>query len=164
MRYEVKRTLAGKGATLAALQEMKRLTLEALRSDEVRACANDIIMMHAAAGPLYFVEAVRTYILAYVCITDEFGETLISPLRMLREIEVYGRTSGDCDDIAMLAASLLAVMGFAVRFKAIGQTPRGWYSHVFVEYSIAGLGWKPFDPTIKGIPVYDRDDFIVQVI
>lgn len=164
MRYAIKQVQPGKGATLAALQEMKKLTLEALQSDEVRRAANDIITIYVAAGPLYFVEAVHAYILAYVRITDEFGETLISPLRMLREIKRFGRTSGDCDDVAMLAASLFAVMGFGVRFKAIGQTPRGWYSHVFVEYLIAGLGWRPFDPTIKGVPVYNSDDYIIQVV
>jgi hypothetical protein len=53
--------------------------------------------------------------------------------------------AGDCDDKAVLLASLLESIGHPTRFVAIGTTPER-YSHVFVETRI-GQKWIALDPT-----------------
>lgn len=52
---------------------------------------------------------------------------------------------GDCDDKAILLASMLESIGHATRFKAVGFAP-GKYSHVFVEVQLNGK-WVPLETT-----------------
>ncbi len=82
-------------------------------------------------------------------IIDEFEELLTSPLLMLAEIEATGRASGDCDDLAMLSASILASIGADVRFIAVGELEDGGFSHVFTQYRFPEWpDWIDFDVTI----------------
>ena len=52
---------------------------------------------------------------------------------------------GDCDDKAILLASLLASIGHPTRFVAVGFRS-GIFSHVFVDTRY-GPGWLSLDPT-----------------
>lgn len=108
------------------------------------------------------VRAIEAFIRARVLIVSEYQEVLVGPLEMLREIESDGRSVGDCDDVSMLSAALLASVGFRVRFKAVHPLPDGGYAHVFTEYFI-GPGWRPMDVTINGFPVYN-DNWITQEV
>jgi transglutaminase-like putative cysteine protease len=53
--------------------------------------------------------------------------------------------AGDCDDKAVLLASLLESIGHPTRFVAIGVSPDR-FSHVFVETRV-GQKWMSLDPT-----------------
>lgn len=71
--------------------------------------------------------------------------------------------TGDCDDKAMLLATLLATCGFATRFKAVGGVGAEWsgnedddgggedpsYTHVFMEVRL-GTRWLPCDTIVAG--------------
>ena len=82
-------------------------------------------------------------------IVDEFEEVCISPLVMINEIAETGRSAGDCDDIAMLAASLIAGIGAQVRFEARFPQPDGSFGHVFCQYKFPEQDdFADFDPTI----------------
>lgn len=76
-----------------------------------------------------------------------------------RTIEVG---TGDCDDKAILLATLLATIGFATRFKAVGGVGAEWsgdendeggeadtvpYTHVFSEVRL-GTRWLPCDTIV----------------
>lgn len=52
---------------------------------------------------------------------------------------------GDCDDKAVLLASLLEAIGHPARFTAIGFRPNN-FNHVFVETKI-GPDWIPLETT-----------------
>jgi len=52
--------------------------------------------------------------------------------------QVMAQASGDCDDKAILLASLLEAIGHPARFLAVGFRP-GEFSHVIVETQI----WSP---------------------
>lgn len=68
--------------------------------------------------------------------------------------------TGDCDDKAMLVATLLATCGFATRFKAVGGVGSEWsgneadegedpgYSHVFAEVRL-GTRWLGLDTIVS---------------
>lgn len=68
-------------------------------------------------------------------------ETLQWPTKTL-DIE-----QGDCDDKAMLLASLLEATGKRTRFVAIGFGPPGEFQHVFTDVKIGNRGWLSLDPT-----------------
>lgn len=58
-------------------------------------------------------------------------ETIQTPVQTLR------LGCGDCDDKAILAASLLESIGHPTRFKAVGFS-RGHFAHVYPETRIGG--------------------------
>lgn len=66
-------------------------------------------------------------------------ETLHTPERILRNAQ------GDCDDKAILLASLLESIGHPTRFLAVGFHP-GKFSHVLTETKI-GNKWIPLETT-----------------
>jgi transglutaminase-like putative cysteine protease len=53
--------------------------------------------------------------------------------------------AGDCDDKAILLASLLASIGHSARFIAVAFAPEA-YSHVWVQVHIGGR-WIDLEPT-----------------
>ncbi len=59
--------------------------------------------------------------------------------------QVLAQEYGDCDDKAVLLASLLAAIGHPTRFVAVGFRP-GHFSHVFVDTRY-GSGWLTLDAT-----------------
>lgn len=69
-------------------------------------------------------------------------ETLQTPQRTLELAQ------GDCDDHAILIASLALALGFPTRFQAVGFAP-DHYSHVFTEARL-GSTWIPLETTVQG--------------
>lgn len=59
--------------------------------------------------------------------------------------------SGDCDDKAILLASLLESIGFPTRFCAIGVRG-GDFSHVSAQ-AMLGTGWLNLETIVPGAPV-----------
>lgn len=54
---------------------------------------------------------------------------------------------GDCDDMCILLATLLAAIGIRSRFVAVGFAPNA-YVHVYLEVLIPDTAyWLPADPT-----------------
>ena len=125
----------------------------------------NLISGEAAEDPEMFAALLKRFIRMHVTIVDEFEELLISPVILLNEIWRKGRSAGDCDDIAMLAASVLASVGAQVNFKAVFPQPDGSYAHVIIEYCFPRQGvWKDFDATIPGDPVYPPDFLIEEIV
>jgi transglutaminase-like putative cysteine protease len=69
-------------------------------------------------------------------------ETLATPTKTLE----FGK--GDCDDQAVLIASLLESIGHPTRFVAIRLQPFGPFVHVFTETKV-GRRWYPVETTEK---------------
>lgn len=69
-------------------------------------------------------------------------ETLATPTKTLE----FGQ--GDCDDQAVLLASLLESIGHPTRFVAIKSAAFGPYVHVYTETKI-GSKWFPLETTEK---------------
>ena len=72
-------------------------------------------------------------------------ETLATPIKTLEF------RAGDCDDQAVLLASLLEAIGHPTRFVAMKQTTFGPYVHVYTETKI-GSKWYPLETTEKFPP------------
>ncbi len=56
--------------------------------------------------------------------------------------------AGDCDDMAILAASMLQGVGVPTRFRVVGRQP-GRFQHVFTEFRDLQGRWWMLDPTEK---------------
>lgn len=59
---------------------------------------------------------------------------------------VLEQGSGDCDDKAVLLASLLESIGHPTRFVALAFQP-GQFSHVITDTRLGYKRWLPMDPT-----------------
>lgn len=73
--------------------------------------------------------------------------------------------AGDCDDKAILLASLLGSIGFATRFAAVAFEPDN-YSHVWVQAWIGGK-WVDLETTEplpfgQSVPTGDAVDILYQ--
>lgn len=69
--------------------------------------------------------------------------------------------SGDCDDMSILATSLLGSMGIPVRLMVISQDAKTkQFGHIYAEYQEQNGNWIPFDVVIAG-KVGDKPQQIV---
>lgn len=83
-------------------------------------------------------------------VRDPFGaELLHTPEYLLRGVEAEGYVQGDCDDAAILGASLARSIGFRTRLIIVAfHDPRAPYSHVWAEIGdLAGKWWYELDVT-----------------
>jgi hypothetical protein len=155
--------MGGSAATSATLSTMAHAIRSAAMNEWVHYFAVDMVRQTYAGSKEDWIQAVKAFCLQNVMLVDEPEEILIEPVRMLHDIQA-GRGAGDCDDITMLAATLLAALGVRTRLKAVFRAPEGHFQHVFLEYLLrAGEPWRPIDLTIYGIPVYPPD-YIVEDI
>lgn len=77
-------------------------------------------------------------------------EHITYPSKMIQEKLRDGYTSGDCDDHALLLASLLLSVGVPARFKVISQDPLSDYHHIYIEAFDDSIGkWIPLDAIYK---------------
>lgn len=74
-------------------------------------------------------------------------ETIKTPKHLIDELKQKNVVVGDCDDLSMLLASFLKVIGYPVRF-VITATPNSLnYNHIFVEVKVDN-SWYPLDLTL----------------
>ncbi len=124
----------------------------------IRECATRILrgvpdhdQQAQAARLLDFVKTKVIYVL------DPVGtEYITDPVIMLRDIRRRGEARGDCDDHALLLASLLGSVGVEARCAAVklkDQLPEGedYYNHVIAQAYIGGE-WIDLDPCAKRQP------------
>lgn len=150
---------------MQTLHEMKRLTLRAIHSQIPRQAAEELLYFDASRNPESFADALRRWIIMHVDIVDEFEELLQGPELLITRIFENGKAYGDCDDVAMLAASMLASMGADVRFIAVDEQMDGSFGHVFVQYMFPRMeSWRKFDPTIPYDPVINDRFLTMNVI
>lgn len=120
---------------------MKALTQAAKKSSTIRTKALELVRYVREKdwrGQVFALfEFVRDHI-RYV--RDIRGvETIATPEQVLRQQQ------GDCDDKAVLLASLLESIGHPTLFMAVGFEP-GKFSHVLTQ-TLIGRRWVYLDPT-----------------
>ena len=88
------------------------------------------------------VQRVRDYVRGNISYVKDINgvETIHTP-----EMTIRNR-AGDCDDQAVLVASMLESIGHPTRFVAIKLTPFGQYQHVYTETRV-GNKWLPVETT-----------------
>ena len=76
-------------------------------------------------------------------------EYVQGPDFLLRQIRAGGTVAGDCDDSAVLFASLAEAVGYETRFQVLGEAGEN-FSHVIVEVRDNAGRWIPVDPSQRG--------------
>jgi hypothetical protein len=121
---------------------MERLSKAGARSEGIRERAADL----GPGGPA----DIRAWIVQrFKFVRDPVGvELLKSPAYMVGEWERTGRITGDCDDAAILGASIALASGYRVRWVLLGFAPAAPFKHIFAEASPTGRApWTDFDVT-----------------
>lgn len=132
---------SGSSGTRVTLTIMSKLTKEAKKRLAIRRLAQSLVQGNQQKDYAGEVRDIHRFVrdnIRYV--RDIRGvETLQIPEKTLE----FG--SGDCDDKAILLASLLESIGHRTRFVAVGFSPNS-YAHVYIESQLAGK-WIPLETT-----------------
>jgi transglutaminase-like putative cysteine protease len=145
----------GDAGVAATISKMKALITspQGVRSWTVRQYTLDAV--RGTERGLSEVEAVFEKIKADIEFRGEYGETLQSPEATIN------LGAGDCDDQAVLAATMLASLGHETRFKTVAlRNSPDELSHVYVEVRDKRTGrWISVDPTVESsYPGWEPDD------
>ena len=135
---------AGIGATL---ERMAAIVREYRRNPLIRQLAVEIRQAMKVPGKDYLgeVKAVHRFVRDVITYVRDVRnvETLQTPVRTL------ANRAGDCDDQAMLLASLLEALGHRTRFVAMGFSAPDQYTHVLAETLYGGERWVPVETTLE---------------
>jgi transglutaminase-like putative cysteine protease len=137
---------------------MVSLTREYRLDTDIRALAEQIVANVPGKNWYGEAEAVQNWVRDNVRYTQDIYdvETVKTPLVLIQS------RFGDCDDMALLAGTLLQTIGHPVRYVAVGEDGVN-FEHVYVETKIGTrwvgvettedvpLGWVPPNPQPKMI-------------
>lgn len=152
----------GEAGTVATVSTMRRLVLRAVASPVVRETVRALLLGTPTRNASAQVFAIRQWLSDHVIfLRDPDGvELLHAPDWMLHQIHTRGRLMVDCDDVAILAATLAKAAGLPARFVVLGFIPGRGYQHVFTEV-FDGRSWVDLDVTRPGaVPRVERASFI----
>lgn len=144
-------TFATNTSAAATMRRMANSVRDCLaRSRFVVQTANDVVANVAPRDVYGQIQAITHWLDAHFrYLSDPVGvELLRDPNGCLVEIQQKGFTQGDCDEAAMLAATLGMANGIPARFRALGfYTRNAPYSHVIGDLLGPGGRWIPIDIT-----------------
>jgi len=141
----------GDAGTRATLETMRGLAHIQSASPIVRQTAIGIVRGVAGTSAGLQARLIRDWVESRVLfLPDPLGtELLHAPDALIAHIHKEGIAHVDCDDVALLTATLGRSIGLRSRFVAVGFSPKSPYQHVWSE--LAGPSgaprWLPVDPT-----------------
>jgi transglutaminase-like putative cysteine protease len=137
----------------ATLDIMRRVARRQAFFPEVRSVAVRLVEGVGPYNTRERAERILDWVRAnFSFVPDPVGvEALTVPTAHLRSIAVHGSTSGDCDDVATLLATLARAVGLHARFVAASFLPTRRLHHVWTEtYDQSGKSsfgkWIRLDP------------------
>ncbi len=148
-KNDIKISIFKKADGLAGIWQTMYLMRELVyRSKHNRLIKNTSVSLIKNLSPLDYlrqVKAVFDFIKSKMkYVKDYFQvEEIQSPQRILKSIQEYGYAYGDCDDMAIISASMLYALGFRLKFVVIATKPRN-YNHIRSEVFING-NWIPLE-------------------
>ena len=134
--------------------KMQQIIRESAKNIDVRNTAANIIS--ACAPKDYFCEANSIY--NWVKDNSRYTrdiegtELIFSPLVALDEIANGNIFFGDCDDLTVLALSLLKSVGFRTALRTASYIPSRQFHHVYGLVMIKGV-WTPIEMIKKEAPI-----------
>lgn len=130
------------------VQEMRGLVHASLAQPLPVETAGVIIAPYGAECSGQRALAIREFLKEYVSfVPDPVGRELLrAPGYLLERIRDEGYASGDCDDVAILGASLGMAVGLPARFVLLGFARDLPFSHIFTELWTSE-GWAELDTT-----------------
>jgi hypothetical protein len=116
---------------------MTKMAREGSKNPLVRRLATNILN-HDKIPSHYYLEEARAigkFVQSHVRYVKDIAgvETLHSPDMLIRMMTDVGYTAADCDDMALLIASMLLSIGIVPKFRAVRyNSPTGPYNHIYV--------------------------------
>lgn len=149
---------SGDAGVALTVSHLRRLVLDAQTSQLAHAAVQEALVSTPEKNPGAEAAALLGWLRErYRYLQDPVEVELVrDPRYLLRQIERQGFFMGDCDDAAVLLATLLETAGYPTRFIVQGESGES-FSHVLVETELrpgqwvaadltnrrAVLGWKP---------------------
>jgi hypothetical protein len=134
---ELKKVGNGINGNIDTIEAMKKLAREFSRHDLVKRLATNIIHYNNIPSHHYLDEAraIGEFVKKHIrYVKDPVGtESLQAPDMMIRMMKDVGYSMGDCDDMALLTASLLMSVGIKSKFRAVRyrEGTQG-FNHIYV--------------------------------
>lgn len=134
--------------TFLTLGAMQQAVNQSLHHPDVRAAAAAASADADARNPESLWRSLRFWIASHSRFRfDPDGVELVrTPVEQLRQIRNVGVMHGDCDDAAVLAATLAKACGARVRFTVMGFFGEPYYRHVYASMLVNDR-WLDFDVT-----------------
>lgn len=161
--FELALIPSGPAGVRATLEQMARIVRQYRKHPLIRQLAVELVrdLPELTRGRKDFPAQVRAlwqFVRSWIRYVRDIRnvETLHSPVRLLKN------RAGDCDDQAILLASLLEAIGHGTRFVAMGFAP-GRYSHVLAETWLGGR-WVPLETTIERPFGWDPPDQLERMV
>lgn len=119
------------------IQIMTKLAREGSKNPLVRRLATNILDYNKIPSHYYLEEAraIGRFVQQHVRYVKDIAgvETLHSPDMLIRMMSDAGYTAADCDDMALLIASMLLSIGIVPKFRAVRyRNTSGPYNHIYV--------------------------------
>jgi hypothetical protein len=116
---------------------MTKMAREGSRHPLIRRLATNILNHDRIPSHHYLEEAraIGTFVQKNVRYVKDIAgvETIHSPDMMIRQMSDVGYFSADCDDMALLIASMLLSIGIVPKYRAVRyRAPNGAYNHIYV--------------------------------
>jgi hypothetical protein len=135
---ENKKLSNGFQGNIQTVEIMKKMAREGSRHPLVRRLATNIVhfyMKDPSHQYLNSARAIGDFVQKHVTYTKDTSgvETLHTPDMMIRMMEQVGYATGDCDDMALLIASLLLSIGINPSFRCVKyRKDSPSYNHIYV--------------------------------
>jgi len=129
--------LDGLPGNMQTVSFMRKIAKERAGHPVVRAFATKILQIYGTQDHNYKDEALNIgeFVQKHVRYVRDprDHELLQDPVMMIEQIEKHGFTSGDCDDMALLIATLLLSVGHNPKFRTVRyQNLSGNYNHIYI--------------------------------
>jgi transglutaminase-like putative cysteine protease len=138
---------------------MRQLYDQALKNPEVRAAAVDITGGSRNFDPIGQLTAIFDYVTGNIRFLNDpvTKETLFPPEEILKA------GAGDCDDQALLVASLAGAIGYDARLVTVASDPAdpGRFTHIYAEVLADGQ-WIPMDTARPGAAIGRVPEFAAR--
>lgn len=141
---------SGDGGTRTTLAVMRALILRQSSDPLVRSVVSKLVQGVAPRDGVGQLRVIRHFLESYTTFLRDprTVELVHTPHWMLQQIERHGLVSVDCDDVAVLAATLASAIGYPVRLVAVALDAAGRpFSHVWAEARDRAGVWVDFDVT-----------------
>lgn len=135
-RTTTQKIRSGFGGNLDTITQMRLLARKRAGDQRVREAALSILRSYSTQSHNYMDEAIAigNFVkqnVAYVRDPENI-EHLQDPVLMLQDIAA-GRAAGDCDDMSLLASTLLLAVGCSPFYRTVRyQDTKGPYNHIYV--------------------------------
>lgn len=149
---------------MQTLTAMEQLARSAARNPEFKRGITGLgfVLGRFWSGGVDTIDSIDEWTRSHFRYRAELEEVVRTPRFMLESLSSDGFFEGDCDDVSVFVASILAMIGVPVRYVAIRY--RGdQFEHVYVE-AFDGTRWRVIDPTVEKGTTYNEIERMVVAV